>query len=72
MFFFQKNMGKHARSNDSKILRRIRSRKRGWVFTPDCLIDLGSRPAIDTVQGYEPIHCCNRAIFMPYSCQEDR
>ena len=40
-------MGKHAHSTDSKILRRIRSRKRGWVFTPDSFIDLGTRKAID-------------------------
>ena len=42
-----KNMGKHADSTDSKILRRIRSRKRGWVFTPDTFMDLGTRQAVD-------------------------
>ena len=36
-------MGKHADSTDSKILRRIQSRKRGWVFTPDSFTDLGTR-----------------------------
>lgn len=46
-FFFQKDMGRHADSADSKILRRIRSRKRGWVFTPDRFADLGSRQAVD-------------------------
>ncbi len=45
--FFQKYMGKHADSTDSKILRRIRSRKRGWVFTPDSFQDLGTRQAVD-------------------------
>jgi len=40
-------MGKHADSTDSKILRRIRSRKRGWVFTPDSFQDLGTRRAVD-------------------------
>ena len=42
-----KNMGKHADSSDSKILRRIRSRQRGWVFTPDSFKDLGTRQAVD-------------------------
>ena len=40
-------MGKHADSTDSKILRRIHSRKRGWVFTPDSFADLGTRQAVD-------------------------
>jgi len=40
-------MGKHADSTDSKILRRIHSRKRGWVFTPDSFKDLGTRQAVD-------------------------
>lgn len=40
-------MGKHAHSTNSKIFRRIRSRKRGWVFTPDSFADLGSRQAVD-------------------------
>lgn len=40
-------MGKHAKSTDSKISRRIRSRGRGWVFTPDRFTDLGSRRAVD-------------------------
>lgn len=40
-------MGKHANSTDSKILRRIRSRGRGWVFTPDSFTDLGTRRAVD-------------------------
>lgn len=29
------------------VLRRIRAKKRGWVFTPKDFIDLGSRAAID-------------------------
>ena len=40
-------MSKHADSTDSKILRRIKSRKRGWVFTPDSFADLGTRQAVD-------------------------
>ncbi len=40
-------MGKHADSTDSKILRRIQGRKRGWVFTPDRFTDLGTRRAVD-------------------------
>ena len=40
-------MSKHADSTDSKILRRIKSRKRGWVFTPDSFADLGTRRAVD-------------------------
>ena len=40
-------MSKHNDSTDSKILRRIKSRKRGWVFTPDSFADLGTRRAID-------------------------
>ena len=40
-------MGRHVDSTDSKILQRIRSRKRGWVFTPDSFVDLGSRQAVD-------------------------
>ena len=40
-------MGKHVDSTNSKILRRIRSRKRGWVFTPDSFTDLGTRRAVD-------------------------
>jgi hypothetical protein len=41
LFFFE-NMGKHA---DSKILRRIQSLSRGWVFTPDSFTDLGTPTA---------------------------
>jgi len=40
-------MGKHINSTDSRILRRIRSRGRGWVFTPDSFTDLGTRRAVD-------------------------
>ena len=40
-------MTKHAQSTDSKVIRRIRSHRRGWVFTPDSFKDLGSRLAID-------------------------
>ncbi len=40
-------MGRRSDSTDSKILLRIKSRKRGWVFTPDSFKDLGTRRAID-------------------------
>lgn len=40
-------MSKHIDSTDSKILRRIQGRKRGWVFTPNRFADLGTRRAID-------------------------
>ena len=40
-------MSKHVNSTDSKILRRICSRGRGWVFTPDSFTDLGTRRAVD-------------------------
>ena len=39
-------MGKHPTSADSKILDRIRAHRRGWVFTPVHLADLGTRNAI--------------------------
>jgi len=40
-------MGKHHGSIDQKILARITSRGRGWVFTPADFLDLGSRNAVD-------------------------
>lgn len=40
-------MTKHTQSTDSKVVRRILSHRRGWVFTPDSFKDLGSRLAID-------------------------
>ena len=40
-------MSKHSDSTDSKILRRIKSRKQGWVFTPGSFADLGTRQAVD-------------------------
>lgn len=40
-------MAKHADSTDSRIIERIRSKGRGWVFTPDAFKDLGTRTAID-------------------------
>ncbi len=39
-------MTKHIHSIDSKVLRRIRSHGRGWVFTPEHFKDLGSRDAV--------------------------
>ena len=40
-------MGIHRDSTNNGILRRIKTRKRGWVFTPDSFSDLGTRRAID-------------------------
>ena len=31
----------------SKIIRRIHTKQRGWVFTPKHFLDVGSREAID-------------------------
>ena len=39
-------MAKHPTSSDSKVLDRIRRHRRGWVFTPAHLADLGTRNAI--------------------------
>lgn len=39
-------MGKHAQSIDSSLLSRIYGKSRGWVFTPNHFIDLGSRNAV--------------------------
>ena len=36
-------------TNSDNILRRIRAKKRGWVFTPKNFIDLASRNVIDVV-----------------------
>ena len=40
-------MGIQRDSTNNGILRRIKTRKRGWVFTPDSFSDLGTRRAID-------------------------
>jgi len=39
-------MPKHATSTDSKVLDRLCRHRRGWVFTPAHLADLGSRNAV--------------------------
>ena len=39
-------MPKHSTSTDSKVIDRIRGHRRGWVFTPAHLADLGSRNAV--------------------------
>jgi hypothetical protein len=39
-------MGKHAKSIDSQILRRVKTRRRGAVFTASDFFDLGSRDAV--------------------------
>lgn len=45
--FLSKDMAKHAQSIDSAILKRIRRKGTGWVFTPADFLDLGSRNAVD-------------------------
>lgn len=40
-------MAKHAHSIDVQVLRRIRGKGEGWVFTPSAFADLGSRTAVD-------------------------
>jgi len=42
-------MGKHAQSIDSKILSRVKSRGRGWVFTPAHFDDLAGRSTVSAV-----------------------
>lgn len=39
-------MGKHAASVDTQVLKRIRSNKPAWIFTPADFADLGSRAAV--------------------------
>ncbi len=39
-------MPNHSKSTDSKVLDRIRAHRRGWVFTPAHLADLGTRNAV--------------------------
>lgn len=39
-------MAKHLNSADNQLLKRIRSKRRGWVFTPADFSDLGSRTAV--------------------------
>jgi hypothetical protein len=39
-------MPKRATSTDSQVLDRIRGHRRGWVFTPAHLADLGTRNAV--------------------------
>lgn len=41
-------MGKHARSVDTRVLDRVRTRGPGWVFTPADFHDFGSRTAVAT------------------------
>ena len=36
---------------DNKVVSRVYGNKRGWVFTPNHFLDLGSRAAIDQVLG---------------------
>ena len=43
IFFFQKNMSKRVDRIGNKILQRIESHKRGWIFTTDSFADLGTR-----------------------------
>lgn len=39
-------MAKHEKSVDSQLLGRIKTKGRGWVFTPADFLDLGSRTAV--------------------------
>ena len=40
-------MAKHPQSIDSMVTARIKTRGRGWVFTPKQFLDLGSRQGVD-------------------------
>jgi hypothetical protein len=42
-------MGKHANSIDSKILSRVQSHGKGWVFTPAHFDDLAGRATVSIV-----------------------
>lgn len=42
-------MGKHTDSIDSKILSRVQSHRRGWVFTPAHFDDLAGRSTVSIV-----------------------
>ena len=42
-------MGKHAQSIDLKVLSRVQSHGRGWVFTPAHFDDLAGRATVSTV-----------------------
>jgi hypothetical protein len=46
-FSFKNIMAKHAHSIDLQVLRRIKGKGEGWVFTPSAFADLGSRTAVD-------------------------
>jgi len=48
-FCVKNSMGKHAKSIDSQILRRVKTSRRGAVFTASHFFDLGSRDAVDQV-----------------------
>ena len=39
-------MGKHSHSVDTRVLRRIRTHKAEWIFTPADIADLGARTAV--------------------------
>lgn len=42
-------MGKHAKSIDQRILKRIRAHRRGWVFTSRDFVDIASATTVKTV-----------------------
>ena len=42
-------MGKHSESIDRKVLKRIQSHGRGWVFTPTHFDDLGGTSTLTTI-----------------------
>jgi hypothetical protein len=48
-FSFTKTDSRAVQTIENKILSRIRSRRRGWVFTPGHFLDLRKRPTVDTV-----------------------
>lgn len=45
-FCVNKSMPNQSESADSKILDRLQAKRRGWVFTPNHLSDLGTRNAV--------------------------
>lgn len=42
---------RHPTSTASRVLQRIRKKRRGWVFVPSDFLDLGSREAVDAALG---------------------
>jgi hypothetical protein len=59
-------MGKHGLSVDSSVLKRIKSRKSGWVFTPIDFVDLGSRTAVASALMRYKANGCIRQLRRGY------